>query len=180
MYDNPFMINEANTSGSIFIINFFHRVRKLILGASFVEGTWVGYALDSDQGIYYVVETYEQTLTQVSVEGVGLTEAGKVLVRWSSKAIEIRSKTHTLGQVSSYYDVSSGSSADVIGCFVLLREGAQQAPKRKEGFVVEVAGLNRHLLIEEKVSDKLLDPQEALASARALYRRSRLVGGTPT
>jgi hypothetical protein len=180
MYDNPFLIHEANTSGAAFFINFFNRVKKFILGASFVEGTWVGYALESDQGIYYVVETYEQTLTQVSMEGVGLTEAGKVLVRWSSKAIEIRSKTHTLGQVSSYYDVASGSSTDVIGCFVLLREGTQPAPKRKEGFVVEVAGLNRHLLIEEKISDKLLDPQEALSSACALYRRTRLAFGAPT
>jgi len=176
MYDNPFMIHEANTSGATFIINFFDRVKKLMLGASFVEGTWAGYAMESDKGMYYVVETYEQTLTQISVEGVGLTEAGKVLIRWSSKAIELRSKTQTLGQVSSYYYAGSGSSAEVIGCFVLLREGTR-APNRKEGFVVEVAGLNRHLIIEEKVSDKLLDPQEALSSACALYRRSRLAFG---
>lgn len=178
MYDNPFMMHDANTKGIAFVVDYYRRVKRRFLGPAFVEGTWVGYATGLDQEIYYVVETYEQTWTKVKGYAVGLTESGKVYVRWRSEVVDVQPKTGTLSQLSSCYYPSSGQSSEIVACFVLLREGSQKAPTRKEGFVVDAAGENRQVLIQVKASERILDPQDALSAARDFYRRTGVRLGT--
>ncbi|WP_086776012.1 hypothetical protein [Vibrio coralliirubri] len=44
-------------------------IKKFILGASYMEGTWVGFFVGHNKNIRYLVETFEQDLSLLKVRG---------------------------------------------------------------------------------------------------------------
>ena len=52
-------------------------VKRHLLGASYVNGTWIGKFKASDSSIVYTVEHFEQTLSSLKVRGQAFRASGE-------------------------------------------------------------------------------------------------------
>jgi hypothetical protein len=60
-------------------------IKKLALGPSYVEGTWVGFYGPEGGETYYAIDVYKQTLTTTSVHGEGYsTTTRQTRASWDS------------------------------------------------------------------------------------------------
>ena len=65
-------------------IDHLRWVKKLALGPSYVEGTWVGFYGAPGKETFYAIDVYKQTLTTTTTEGTGFSSAGIMRARWES------------------------------------------------------------------------------------------------
>lgn len=144
-------------------------IKKCILGANYVEGTWVGIFSSKNGEARYVIETFEQDLSQVVIRGKSFNEDGQILGSWSSDNINIDSKG---GKISYYYTSEPFSTPiknEGIASFHFDRKSGETEPLRMIGFSADLYDGRRISAIKEKFGDKLfIDYQHCLERAKAI------------
>ena len=161
-----------------FLVNEIRWIKKRIFGSWFIEGTWAGYYIGLDDVVYYVVETLEQELATMSQQGIGFTESGETRSTWNSQAIDINPKSSAMVQAYHCTYAKTGQPVDGIGSFTFYHKGGMP-PHRKEGWIADVADAKRQRVVEEKVSDQIIDHREAIPFARELWQQSKKPPNSP-
>ena len=142
-------------------VNWF---KKHLLGARYLNGTWIGkFTIENDEPIL-VVETFEQTIPSLKIRGIAFHENGKIFAQWDSVAESIKEGVLT-------YTYSCTRNRDVhsiqgIAIFRLQRPEIHLPATHLFGFSADLTDGIRNENSEKKISDKLLAIDEAFKLAK--------------
>jgi hypothetical protein len=141
-------------------------LKKVVLGPSYMEGTWVGHFIGHNDDIRYVVEIFEQELDYLVIRGYSFSEDGTRHAQWLSDALHIDSIKGRITYTYTCDVLSMGSPHQGIGVFDVQRENSRAHPTGIHGYVAEVTDGIRLPVKEIKMSESLLSPDAGLVGAR--------------
>lgn len=143
-------------------------VKRHLLGAKYVNGTWVGKFKASDGTFVYTIEHFEQTLSSLKIRGEAYRYSGELYAQWISLSETI---DEVAGSLTYTYNcdkpIDKGSFQGVC-VFQFERSNETCGPDRIRGYSADLVDGVRTPNYEEKISEKLLPFGEALAKVRVL------------
>lgn len=165
------------SKGLLFLLGRVRWLKAFILGARYMEGTWVGFFRGHGGHLRYVVEIVEQDLSSLRMSGRSYTDAGELHGQWSTDAVSIDAERGRLIFASSADFLTRGTTDQCVGVFHLERPSPGSAATAIEGYVADLVDGVRIATREEKVSSKHLGFEEALQKAREMV--ARILAATP-
>ena len=143
--------------------------KKHLLGAGYLNGTWIGkFTIDNDETIF-TVETFEQTISSLKIRGHAFHENGKTFAQWESVAESIKESDGVLTYTYSCSRNQDVFSFEGIGVFKFERTSSHVPPTHIFGYSADMTDGIRNENREKKVSDSLLPVDEALKLAKKEY-----------
>lgn len=171
-------IITALTTGGIYVslshvllkysrnINWF---KKHLLGARYLNGTWIGkFTVAKDETIL-TVEKFEQTLSTLKIKGYAFDSKGKTYAQWESVAESIQEVSGALTYTYTCTRNDDVFSFEGIGVFKFDRVDIHLPPTHLHGYSADLTDGIRNENREKKVSDRLLPVDEALKLAKKEY-----------
>ncbi len=144
-------------------VNWF---KKHLLGARYLNGTWIGkFTIENDEPIL-VVEIFEQTISSLKIRGIAYHENGRIFAQWESKAESIKEKDGVLTYMYSCTRNRDVYSIEGIGVFIFQRSEIYLPPTHLSGYSADLTDGIRNENSEKKISDKLLPVDEAFKVAK--------------
>ena len=140
-------------------------VKKHLLGASFLNGTWLGEFISNDEKII-TVEFFDQTLNHLVIRGEAFDEAGNSYAQWISKASFINDTDGVLTYTYTCDKDNSDSTFQGVCVFNFEREASYLPPAFIKGYSTDVIDGVRTCNRERKISDKLIPLENALVVAK--------------
>lgn len=154
-------------------------LRRLFLGREFIEGTWIGhYFVEGDNAHRYTVEHISQTTDAISVEGTEFHADGTIRSTWQSDTAAVVDSSRRL--VYAYRCTILGAhSHQGLAEFNLVRVKPHEAPKHLDGWAADLIDGKKDPNRERKLSDGLLNKDEAFRQALIQFGPSETVGEAP-
>lgn len=144
-------------------------VKRFLLGASYMNGTWVGKFLSSSNGAIHTVEHFEQTLSSLKIRGQGFDVRGSSYAYWHSVSEAINESSGLISYVY-YCDTNSDTgSFQGVAVFFFERSDERSAPRCIRGYSADLVDGRRSGNTEIKISEQLLPFEAALLEARKLF-----------
>lgn len=136
-------------------------LNKFLLGANYLNGTWVGNFTNNRGEKKITVEFFEQNLSSLVIRGESFNiEDGSTYAQWTSTASSINVVDGVLTYTytcDSNVDYSTGQG---IGVFKFEREGSHMPPTFIKGYSVDITDGVKSENREKKISDNLYELQE--------------------
>jgi len=138
----------------IYLSNRINIVKRLILGASYVEGVWVGYYyLGDERRLVFCIEQIEQSLDDVVIVGEAYYEDKSYRGSWSSNdLVSIDVSNYSLVYLYSTDFVNPSFSNLGVANFRLQRRGHSTCPERLIGYTMNVGSKSKDITVEKKLS----------------------------
>lgn len=154
------------------------KVKKFILGPSYMEGTWVGFFVGHNKNIRYLVETFEQDLSILKVRG----RVYRNDFIYHGAHISTDATINTLnGKLMYSYDSDSILNTHInvgLARFDLVRTSREEPAHHIFGYSSDLFKPNKLIAFEDKISDSTsVDLRDALAAAEVVYNKYRCVSG---
>jgi hypothetical protein len=141
-------------------------VKRHLLGASYVNGTWVGKFKASDSSFVYTVEHFEQTLSSLKVRGQAFRESGESYAQWNSESETIDEHSGLLTYTYNCDKTSEKGSFQGVCVFQFERVDETCGPTRMRGYSADLVDGVRTENREVKHSEELVSFEEGLRAAR--------------
>ena len=141
-------------------------VKKHLLGASFLNGTWAGEIKGANNEKIITVEFFEQTLNHLVIRGEAFKENGDSYAQWISKATFINESDGVLTYTYSCDKNDDNSSFQGVCVFNFERSSSHVAPNYIKGYSTDVVDGVRGCNREFRISEELLTLSKALELAK--------------
>lgn len=141
-------------------------VKRHLLGASYVNGTWIGKFKGSDSSIVYTVEHFEQTLSSLKIRGQAFRESGESYAQWTSESETIDEVSGMLTYTYNCDKTNDKGSFQGVCVFQFERKDETCGPMRIRGYSADLVDGNRTENRETKISEDLLPFDEAILAAQ--------------
>jgi hypothetical protein len=136
-------------------------IKRHLLGAYYLNGTWIGQLENKDGSKILTVELFEQTLATLKIRGFALDSSGKVQSEWISTAESINAQDGVLTYTYTCDQNHKKSSFQGIAVFMFERSSEVDAPKGLIGYSADLIDGYRSVNRERKVHNRLLSIEEA-------------------
>lgn len=143
-------------------------VKRHLLGANYVNGTWVGKFKSSTGALVYTVEHFEQTLSSLKIRGQAYGDSGEPYAQWTSVSETIDEVAGILTYTYNCDKPSEKGSFQGVCVFQFERTNETCGPDRIRGYSADLVDGVRTSNYETKISEELLPFGEAIVKARAL------------
>ncbi len=145
-------------------------VKRHLLGANYLNGTWVGRFRTRDGEPIYTVEHFEQTLSSLQVRGQAFRESGESYAYWNSTSETIDEKAGLL-TYTYHCDRNDDRSSFQGVCVLQLERADESSPAiRMRGYSADLVDGVRTENREAKVTEDLIDFEDGLKRAKNLLR----------
>jgi hypothetical protein len=141
-------------------------VKRHLLGASYVNGTWIGKFAASDSLFVYTVEHFEQSLSSLKIRGEAFRDSGEPYAQWNSESETIDEISGLLTYTYNCDKTSERGSFQGVCVFLFEREDETCGPTRIRGYSADLVDGVRTANRESKLSEDLLPFDEAFRVAR--------------
>ena len=142
-------------------------LRRLVLGKSFIEGTWAGhYEVGSEDR--FTLEFIDQSTGEIIVHGREFSRNGQTLANWSSDAATVNIERTELVYAYTCTVFHTKHLQQGLGVFRLVYENGRYANKL-DGYAVDLIDGDRDPNVEFKLSDRPVPDADALTRARTLF-----------
>lgn len=140
-------------------------VKRHLLGASYVNGTWVGKFRTGEAEMAYTVEHFEQTLSSLKIRGQAFRESGESYAQWNSQSETIDEVSGLLTYTYNCDKTSEKGSFQGVCVFQFEREDETCGPTGIRGYSADLVDGVRTENRETKVSEDLLPFEIAFVMA---------------
>jgi hypothetical protein len=145
------------------------KVKAYVLGAECLEGTWVGYFVGHSGEHRFIVETFEQGLDSIVIRGCSFAADGTAHAIWNADGVTLDVAKGTL-TYAYWCDIHGRKSRQQgLGVFHLERSTSSSAPTGLRGYVADLADGVRLDVVEQRISDRILDFADGLKEARKRF-----------
>jgi hypothetical protein len=121
----------------LFITNS-RRIRGILLGSRYIEGTWIGKFQKDDGVPIFTVEHFEQTLGTLMIRGAAYFESGKRYAKWDSIAEKIDERNGVLHYFYSCERDEEKGSYHGVAKFSFERDHAGASPDVISGYSADL------------------------------------------
>lgn len=150
-------------------------VKKFILGPNYMEGTWVGFFVGHQNKIKYIVETFEQNLTELKIRGNIYNDNGRFHGSYISHNVTIDTRN---GTISYLYDADVINNTHInpgLAKFNFERQNKEAPPTRLIGYSSDLFSPLKLIAFEEKITDKTtIEIKNALEKSVAIYEKYKI------
>lgn len=143
-------------------------VKRLLLGASYMNGTWIGKFQTSNGETIHTVEHFEQTLSSLKIRGQAFNADGSSYAYWNSVSETIDEVSGLLSYTYNCDKNSDKGSFQGVGVFHFERSDETRAPDKIRGYSADLVDGQRNENRESKVSEDLISFDAALLKARCV------------
>jgi hypothetical protein len=140
-------------------------VKRLLLGASYLNGTWTGKFNAKGETIY-TVEHFEQTLSSLKIRGQAFHADGTSYGYWNSISETVDEVSGLLTYTYNCDLNSDKGSFQGLGVFHFERADEKSAPTMLRGYSADLVDGKRSENREQKISENLVPFDEAFAKAK--------------
>lgn len=136
-----------------FIINFFNKLKKIVLGKYYLDGIWIGVYLGVDNKPTYYIENYYQDWEKIIVKGRCYNTDYSYKGSWDSKNVimDIDNNklvyNHATEMINNNF-VNIGEST-----FDIIREHDGKNASKLIGYSKDIFGNNKFKSVEIKYCD---------------------------
>jgi hypothetical protein len=153
-------------------------LKKFILGASYMEGTWVGFFVSHQGNVRYLVETFEQDLSLLKIRGRVYRDD----FTYHSVHISTDATLDVInGRLSYSYDADAIPNTHInagLARFELVRHGREMPAHHIVGYSSDLFHPKKLTAFEDKISESTaVDVKKALENAEAVYEKYRCISG---
>ena len=141
-------------------------LKKHLLGSSYVDGTWAGKFTTDNNEEKITVEFFEQTISSLTIRGEAFNSDGTTYAQWTSVASSINAIDGVLTYTYTCDSNVEYSTFQGIGVFKFERKGAHLPPIFIKGYSVDIKDGVKFENREKKISDDLLELEEAYTRAK--------------
>lgn len=152
-------------------------LKRKILGAYYIEGTWVGFYYEDDAhlqsgDVYLVVDTITQNLSTVMIQGSGFTTSGDTRATWNSTAAQISENGAELIFIASCTIPRESRKCEAVTHFNLHKSKGKKAPDHFHGTSANIGPNEKMMIVRQKKlgNEPDLTDKKALAAARQYYK----------
>ena len=149
-------------------------IKKFILGSSYMEGTWVGFFVGHQNKIKYIVETFEQNLTELKIRGNMYNN--KILHgSYISHDVTIDIKNGTISYLYDADVMTNTHNNPGLAKFNFERPNKESPPNRLTGYSSDLFSPTKLIAFEEKISDKTtIEISDALEKSIEIYNKYKV------
>jgi hypothetical protein len=147
-------------TGLRWVLDRWRKSRQWFLGASYLEGTWVGAYTTKSGDKMYSVEHFEQTLDGLTIRGQASSAVDSTpRFKWTSKACSIDETAGTLTFSYTCTDLAAipPSPFEGIANFTFERPNTKTPPDKIDGYSADLTDMtiypNRELLLSREPID---------------------------
>lgn len=143
-------------------------VKRFILGANYLNGTWIGKFRLGDSSTVFTVEHFEQTLSSLVIRGQAFYTSGESYAQWHSVSVSL---DETVGRLMYAYNCDKSDdkgSFQGIGVFQFERESETRYPEKIRGYSADLVDGSRCENTETKISETLMSFDDAILKAKQL------------
>jgi hypothetical protein len=144
------------------------RLRKFVLGPSFVAGTWIGCYRNKAGEPRFTVEVFEQSLDRTTVRGWAFGSDKKLEADWVSDAVEVYPMSGLLRYSYNCQLYTLKTAHQGIAVFSFDRPTYKDPPKKMIGYSADLTDGDRTQNHEEKIADNGMALEAALERALLL------------
>lgn len=144
-------------------------VKRFMLGASYMNGTWIGSFQTESGETIHTVEHFEQTISSLKIRGQAFNSSGSSYAYWNSVSETIDEVSGLLSYTYNCNKNSEKGSFQGVGVFHFERSDESCAPSKIRGYSADLVDGLRTENRERKVSEELISFEEALLAARSAY-----------
>ena len=162
--------------GLLVLISHIHPVRRILLGPAFIEGTWVGWFKGHSDKTRYLVEIYEQSLSEITMRGYAYDSAGREHSVWNTRTTRLDVKNGIFCYTYTVAVVDDPKVRDGLCEYQLFRSHDYSTPNEMAGYTIDLHDPTRLYIREYKVSNRGLSKSEARAQLMRLIRDDKIPG----
>lgn len=159
-------IYKAIASALLGITRRWKFVKRWMLGASYVNGTWVGKFSAEDGSLVYTVEHFEQDLSGLQIRGQGQCADGTWYANWVSEAAAIDERVGKLTYIYTCQKRELSNRFQGVCTFDFERPDAESRPTAMNGSSADLPDGRPTRNYERQISELLLPFEQAFAIAR--------------
>ncbi|NMG04931.1 hypothetical protein [Azoarcus taiwanensis] len=154
------------------------QVRRIILGPSYLDGTWVGYLVDEDKQVFLIVEQYEQDVDGLVIRGSSYNLEETRESRWVSKMCNLEPKKGLISYSFECVTIRRGITFEGFGDFQLCRTAKTEPAVEIQGLIYDFisSSENAKLVEEIKLESNVLE-FEAVRKAKEFWRERAMNRG---
>jgi len=144
------------------------KLRKFVLGSSFLEGTWVGHYMH--QGMRrFTVEFFDQEKGTTKILGREFDDKGKTRASWYSDAVSIDIENMRLVYTYTCEVFGTKDQQQGFASFRLLIPKKRAPAHALDGYSADLIDGDRDPNKEYKISDGVVKDEDALEQARKFF-----------
>jgi hypothetical protein len=148
----------------------FPLVKKWILGASYMEGTWVGFFIGHDDTARLYVESFEQDLSGLVIRGKAFKTDKTYHGTWISDNANINARLGSLTYTYEANVIGNSHTNQGLAAFTFERNERETPPYRMIGFSSDLFNPKKLKSFEEKVTNgTTMCVNEAIEKAEEVY-----------
>ncbi len=147
--------------------------KKIIFGASYIDGVWVGFFVNSDKKIRFFYEVYEQDYDSFEIRGVSFTVDGKHHGTWNIEDPVISEKKGMLNYTYETDGINNTYINPGIGRFTFIRNKSNEPPFQMKGYTSDLYNPNKVFSFQEKVEIKEIDESQLFEMAKKVYEKNK-------
>jgi len=149
-------------------------IKKLILYKSYLEGTWVGCYVGSDDTPVYFIEVFEQTFDTLFIRGRCFFDNNAKKGQWISERVIIDENRASLSYTYETDMIASTHKNQGFAVFFMIFDGKSKIATRLEGFSSDIFMPKKVLSMEIKImKPHMFTDVELIEKARELFSNNR-------
>lgn len=142
---------------------------SLVLGPSYMGGTWIGWFRGHSGELRYMIEYFNQNLDSLSITGRSFYPDGSDHGYWESEAVALDSKKGKLTFTYVFDTLSRDKPLLGIHSSILERKSGTKPPYGYNGFAHDLNDSTRIGVRSKKLSRKFISSKTALESAQQQF-----------
>jgi len=153
-------------------------IKKLVFGAYYLEGVWVGFFIGESNKERYYIETFEQDFDSLVIRGKAFKEDKGYFASWISESSNIDAKKGILNYTYQTNPIKNTFINSGLANFEFERKRIDAAPHKLIGFSSDLYSSKKLKSMEEKINDKpyIEDLNIALKKAKKFIMRMNTFG----
>ena len=155
-------------SGLLCLFQRWQLLRRLMLGKSFLEGTWVGHYVHDNQH-RFTVEHIDQSSGETFIRGREFDARGATRASWSSDTVSIDTTRMQLVYAYTCKVFDRKHVQEGLGVFSMVCEVPRKPTCKLDGYAVDLIDGDRDPNTEHKIANKEVRDEYSIAEARKIF-----------
>lgn len=163
-------IYRLAATGILYLVKNSNKIKKLFLGAYYLEGTWVGFYIGVSGSVRFLIERFEQDIDSLVIRGRSYSEVTKYHATWTASSVNIDTLNGIISYMYECLPINDNSNNNGIAIFHFERANQYSAPNKLIGFASDLHIGKRTRALEIKISDYCdVNEADALLKAKEIY-----------